>query len=109
MVDELRFAEAHGLVEADTEGYRAVEVSPSPEVAVEGIELAALARSWIEVELLDEDDLPVAGARFEIRLPDGSLRTGRLGPDGRASVEGIAPGNCGVTFPELESSTWEEV
>jgi type VI secretion system secreted protein VgrG len=62
--------------------------------------------SWIEIQLLDSDDQPLAGEPFEITLPDGSLASGTLDEDGLARLDGIEPGNCEVTFPRLDGRDW---
>lgn len=63
--------------------------------------------TWIEIELLDEDDQPVPGERYEIELADGRVVRGTLDPEGFARVEGIEPGECTVTFPRLDKEAWE--
>lgn len=63
--------------------------------------------SWIEVELVGEDDKPIPGEKYEIELPDGSVASGTLDADGFARVDGIDPGNCKVTFPDLDKDAWE--
>lgn len=63
--------------------------------------------TWVEIALVDGDDKPVAGMKYLIELPDGTTRTGTLGDNGKARVEGIDPGNCTVTFPDLDGTEWE--
>jgi type VI secretion system secreted protein VgrG len=64
-------------------------------------------RTWIEIELVDEADEPVPGEPYEITLPDGRVARGTLGPDGKARIDGIDPGSCQVTFPNLDREAWE--
>ncbi|MGE3166565.1 MAG: type VI secretion system Vgr family protein [Planctomycetota bacterium] len=64
--------------------------------------------TWIEIELLDEDDLPVAGEPYRLELSDGTVATGTLDAHGFARVEGIPTGDCRVTFPKLDEDAWEE-
>jgi hypothetical protein len=65
--------------------------------------------TWIEIELLDEDDNPVSGKKYEIKLPDGAVAKGTLDGYGFARVEGINPGECKVCFPELDKDAWSEL
>lgn len=62
---------------------------------------------WVEIELLDEEGNGVSGEKYEIELPDGSLAKGTLDGSGFARVDGVKPGECKVTFPELDESAWE--
>ncbi len=68
----------------------------------------ATKTSWIEIVLVDEADKPVAGERYKITLPDGTtVREGSLDDKGFARVDGIEPGTCKVTFPELDKDAWK--
>lgn len=63
---------------------------------------------WIEIELIDEDDEPVPGEKYEITLPDGSVASGTLDQNGFARVDGIKDaGSCEITFPDLDREAWE--
>ena len=64
-------------------------------------------KSWIEIKLVDEDDQPVQGERYRIELPDGTVRQGTLDSKGQAHIGGIDPGNCKITFPNLDKDAWE--
>jgi type VI secretion system secreted protein VgrG len=64
-------------------------------------------KSWIEIELVDEDKKPVPGERYRITLPDGTtIASGTLDAKGRARVDGIDPGTCKITFPDLDKTVW---
>lgn len=65
--------------------------------------------SWIEVALVDDDGHPVPHARYRVVTPDGTVREGFLNPEGLARVEGIDPGTCVVTFPDLDQDVWKPV
>jgi hypothetical protein len=66
--------------------------------------------SWIEIELVGEDDKPIPGERFEVVMPDGTVASGTLDVNGKARVEGIEPGStCKVSFPALDKEAWEKV
>lgn len=64
-------------------------------------------KSWIEIELVDEEDEPVPGEKYKITLPDGSVAQGTLDQNGFARVEGIDSGTCQITFPMLDKDAWE--
>jgi len=67
-------------------------------------------KSWIEIELVDEEDNPVPGERYRITLPDGeTLAEGTLDQKGFARVEGIDPGTCKITFPSLDKDAWQKI
>jgi type VI secretion system secreted protein VgrG len=65
-------------------------------------------KSWIEIELVDQDNKPVPGEAYRITLPDGTtLAEGTLDEKGFAREDGIDPGSCKVTFPNLDKDSWE--
>jgi hypothetical protein len=56
-----------------------------------------------------EDKEPVPGKAYKITLPDGeTVAEGTLDDKGFARVEGIDPGTCKITFPELDKDAWEK-
>ena len=63
-------------------------------------------KSWIEIELVDEDNKPVTGMAYRITLSDDSVAEGTLDDKGFARVDGIEPGSCKVTFPDLDKDAW---
>lgn len=66
-------------------------------------------KHWIEIELKDDDGNPVPGERYRVTLPDGStLAEGTLDGKGFAKVTNIDPGNCKITFPELDGEIWSK-
>ena len=65
-------------------------------------------KSWIEIVMVDEDKKPVPGQKYRITLPDGeTVAEGTLDDKGFARVDGIDPGTCKITFPELDKEAWE--
>lgn len=65
--------------------------------------------SWIEIELVGEDDKPIPGEKYKIKLPDGSVAEGTLDEKGFAREESFEKGNCKVTFPDLDKEAWEKI
>jgi len=62
--------------------------------------------AWIEVELVDEAGGPVRNEPFRLVLPDGSERAGKTDARGLARVEGIAAGECTLSFTALDADAW---
>jgi type VI secretion system secreted protein VgrG len=63
--------------------------------------------NWIEIKLVDTEGKPVPGEPYQITLPDGSVSDGTLDQNGFARVDGIDPGSCQVTFPNLDQDSWQ--
>jgi len=68
-------------------------------------------KSWIEIELVGEDDKPIPGKRYRITLPDGSEAKGTLDQNGFARVEGFEKGSgkCKVCFLGIDKNRWGPV
>ena len=66
-------------------------------------------KSWIEIELVDEEKNPVPGEKYKITLPDGKVAQGTLDIEGFARVEGFDPGTCQISFPNLDKDAWEKI
>ncbi len=65
-------------------------------------------KSWIEINLVDDEGDPVAGERYRVTLPDGStLAEGTTDEKGFARVDHIDPGTCKVTFPNIDGRAWK--
>ena len=65
--------------------------------------------SWIEIELVGEDDKPIVGEKYQITLPDGKVAEGTLDQKGWVRLEGFEKGDCQITFPNLDQDAWEYV
>lgn len=64
-------------------------------------------KTWIEIELIDAQKNPVAGEKYKITLPDGTIAEGTLDEKGLARVDGIEAGLCQITFPDLDKDAWK--
>lgn len=71
-----------------------------------GEEPTPVQTAKIEIELVDEADKPIPGEPYEIITPDGKTRRGVTDSNGRARITNIAPGQCQVRFPRLDSESW---
>ncbi len=65
-------------------------------------------KSWVNIKLVDEAGNPVAGESYKVTLPDGKVSSGTLNEKGEAEVKGFEPGNCKITFPNLDKDAWKE-
>lgn len=64
-------------------------------------------KTWIEIQLVDEEGNPVAGERYILKITDGSTREGTLDAAGKVSVRGIDPGTCTLRFPDLDAREYK--
>ncbi len=65
-------------------------------------------KSYIELEMLTEAGEPCAGERYLVVTSDGKKKNGSLNNKGFARINGIEPGNCKVTFPNLDKEAWKD-
>lgn len=63
-------------------------------------------KTWIAIQLVDDQGKPIAYKRYRIELPNGSTNDGMLDENGMARVDGIDPGTCEVSFPDLHTVDW---
>jgi hypothetical protein len=66
-------------------------------------------KTFVEVQMVGSDNKPIAGVKYRIELPDGEIKEGVTDPNGMIRYEGIDPGECKVTFPDLDKDAWEPV
>ena len=66
-------------------------------------------KTWIAIELVGEDNKPIPGVAYRIVLTDGTKQEGTLDEHGSARVDGIDPGTCVVTFPDLDKDAWQGI
>ncbi|MFZ6182417.1 hypothetical protein [Nannocystis pusilla] len=65
------------------------------------------ATHWIEIRLVDEDDVGIPSQRYLIIDPDGRPHRGYTDSLGSARVTRLSPGTCRVSFPDLDGSICE--
>ncbi len=64
---------------------------------------------WIEVKMVDEEGKPAVGESYQVILPDNeTVESGTLDEKGLARVDKIDPGNCQITFPNLDGRAWKK-
>jgi hypothetical protein len=63
-------------------------------------------KHWIEIELVGEDGVGVAGEEYLIVTPDKQQHTGNTDSDGWARLDNIVAGQCKISFPNLDKVVW---
>jgi hypothetical protein len=64
------------------------------------------ALTWVAIRLVGPDNLPVANERYRVVLADGSVADGQLDSSGEAWLEDVTPGDCQISFPNLDAREW---
>lgn len=77
------------------------------DVEIETRESSREDLEWIEIQLVDEEDQPVAGVAYRIELSDRRVRTGVTNAHGVIRYDRIPGGTCRLTFPDLDEAAWE--
>ena len=66
--------------------------------------------TWIEIAMVGEDNSPMAGIKYRVKLPNAEVVQGTLNASGKARIDNIpGDGECEVTFPELDREAWTEL
>jgi len=81
--------------------------SSPPPTAAATTEKAKEKKSWIEIILVDMEGKPVPNVRYRITPPGGAPVEGRLNQHGQAGLYQIEPGQCKITFPDLDTEAWD--
>ncbi|WP_165704060.1 hypothetical protein [Enhygromyxa salina] len=62
---------------------------------------------WVEILLVGEDDVGIAGAECEVTLATGKVVRRRTDRHGIVRIEGItSAANCKVSFPQIDEAAW---
>lgn len=56
-------------------------------------------KDWIEINLVDINNVPIPNEDYILHLPDGKQRKGKLDKNGFAKEKDIPPGQCKAEFP----------
>ena len=97
---EIRLADRTVLSgKLDGSGFRRIERLPAGEHRVS---FPRQQGNWVEVELVDEDGVPVAFEPFVVEDDSGRKRSGFTDDQGYALVGGLTEGSCKVSFPERQ-------
>ncbi|MCC6557672.1 MAG: carboxypeptidase regulatory-like domain-containing protein [Polyangiaceae bacterium] len=63
-------------------------------------------KTWIRIKVVDPDGKPVKGVAYQMKVTDGSTRSGKVDGDGEADIDGIDPGTCELSLHELDGGDW---
>ena len=63
-------------------------------------------KDWIEITMLDYDMNPMENHDYEILLPDGSKKKGKLDADGHAIIKDVPPGQIEVRSSSDDTILW---
>jgi uncharacterized Zn-binding protein involved in type VI secretion len=96
------------LAEAAQSGVPFIKPCPGCQALSSAAGSAAQTGHWVEIELLDQAGKPVPGEQYQIELPDGSTTEGCLDGKGQARVDGIDPGNCKISFLNIDKKSWRK-
>ena len=61
---------------------------------------------WIEFQLVDQDNNPVPGEPYKVRMPDQSIFKGTLDNDGKVKFDNIIAGQATICFTGLDEKEW---
>jgi hypothetical protein len=87
--------------------YRTLGDRVQPKLEDETVENDIVDTHSVMIELLDVEGNPVPGEPYRIKLPDGTIVTGKLDAKGKAHHTGIEqPGTCQVCFYERDAAIW---
>jgi len=79
-------------------------IEPEPEKPPPAPAEEVAETTFIAIQLVDPEKQPIPNAKYRLTLPDGSVREGALSANGYVRIDGIPPGKCQVTFPDLGAS-----
>jgi len=82
-------------------------VTEQPSAPPVPVTRATSKKTWVEFRLIDEDGSPVPNAAYKVKLPDGSITEGSLNEKGMVRFDNIDPGQCKITFTEIDAREWQ--
>ncbi len=65
-----------------------------------------LRTQWIEVVVVGDKGEPIPNVKYVITLGDGKPVEGKTDADGKLYMEELPPGNCKLSFPDLDDDAW---
>jgi hypothetical protein len=59
-------------------------------------------KDFIEFKLIDQEGRGVKNAKYNLKLPNGKTKEGKLDANGYVKIEDVPPGKYELTFPEVK-------
>lgn len=59
-------------------------------------------KDFIEFKLIDQDGKVVKNAKYNLKLPDGKIKEGKLDQNGYVKIDDVPPGKYKLTFPDIK-------
>jgi hypothetical protein len=80
-------------------------LSVAPVTTPSQVHAPVAEQHWIEIKLEYDDGTPFDG-NCEVELPDGRRTHGAPDKDGIVRIDGIPPGACKLSLPDMDASAW---
>jgi hypothetical protein len=58
-------------------------------------------KDWIEFELIGMSGFPMKNVEYELKLADGTTKSGKTDEDGKILIKDVSPGRYTIEFPEI--------
>jgi hypothetical protein len=66
-------------------------------------------KTWVGIAMVDDEGKPVPGQKYRVKTPDGVVHEGTLDAQGKAMISNLDPGNCEISFPDIDGKEWKAV
>jgi len=66
-------------------------------------------KTWVEFRLVNQDNKPMRGASYRLKITDGSVREGTLDDAGSVRVPNLDPGMCEISFLSYDQKEWKRI
>ena len=60
----------------------------------------------VEVKVVDRAGAAIGGVAYQLKLASGEVRSGTTDPEGMVRADGLEPGSCELTLPDLDDGEW---
>ena len=89
--------------------YTATREEPTPGEMEPEVERHEFAGTWIEFQLVDAAEQPVANERYIVTLPDGTVEEGTTDSEGVCRFENLDVGLAYIQLPDRPDPAWRRL